>query len=283
MTAPDSPGWGRSRPVSPAVDAESAAPVVRTPSGRRRRAVIGTTILVAVVLATVVAIRWGSTGSPPAATTASPSPSASGPPSTAEIYAAVAPSVVTIEAQRSGSSRADGLGTGVVANANGVILTALHVVRGAQSINVTFADGTTSAATIRAADPTIDIAALTTDTMPSVLVPAVLGGGAAVGDTVIAVGNQLGLTSSATTGVVSGLNRATTGEDGRGLAGLIQFDAAVNPGSSGGPLVNARGETIGIVVALANPTAARTFIGIGFAVPIGSAVAAGGDGRGPQQ
>jgi putative serine protease PepD len=149
---------------------------------------------------------------------------------------------------------------------------------------VTFADGTTSAATVRAADPSIDIAALAATTMPTVLVPAVLGGSRlAVGDGVVAIGNQLGLTSSATAGVVSGLNRATTGEGGLNLSGLIQFDAAVNPGSSGGPLVNARGETVGIVVALANPTESETFIGIGFAVPIGSAVAAGGEGRGPQQ
>ena len=99
----------------------------------------------------------------------------------------------------------------------------------------------------------------------------------------VAIGNQLGLTSSVTAGVVSGLNRAATGEEGARLAGLIQFDAAVNPGSSGGPLVNTRGETVGIVVALANPTRDDTFIGIGFAVPIGTAVAAGGGGRGPQQ
>jgi putative serine protease PepD len=82
--------------------------------------------------------------------------------------------------------------------------------------------------------------------------------------------------------VVSGLERATIGDSGTTLAGLIQFDAAVNPGSSGGPLVNARGETVGVVVSLANPTAAGTFIGIGFAVPIGDAVAAGG-AQGPQQ
>jgi S1-C subfamily serine protease len=93
----------------------------------------------------------------------------------------------------------------------------------------------------------------------------------------------LGLTSSATAGVVSGLERSASGEDGVSLSGLIQFDAAVNPGSSGGPLVNTRGETIGIVVALANPTTADTFIGIGFAVPIGAAVAAGRGGPGPQQ
>jgi putative serine protease PepD len=121
-------------------------------------------------------------------------------------------------------------------------------------------------------------------TLPQVLVPAVLGssGRLSVGDGVIAVGNQLGMTSSATAGVVSGLNRVASGIDGSTLAGLIQFDAAVNPGSSGGPLVNAKGETIGIVVALANPTPDGTFIGIGFAVPIGTAVAPGG-GRPPQQ
>jgi S1-C subfamily serine protease len=169
-------------------------------------------------------------------------------------------------------------------NADGIILTALHVVNDAGSIRVIFADGTASGATLVAADPTTDIAALAATTLPTVVVPATLGssGRLSVGDSVVAIGNQLGLTSSATSGVVSGLNRITTGTDGASLAGLIQFDAAVNPGSSGGPLVNTRGETVGIVVALANPTSAGTFIGIGFAVPIGAAVAAGG-GRGPQQ
>jgi S1-C subfamily serine protease len=103
-----------------------------------------------------------------------------------------------------------------------------------------------------------------------------------VGDDVVAIGNQLGLTFSTTSGVVSGLGRSARGTNGNTLEGLIQFDAAVNPGSSGGPLVNTRGETIGIVVALANPTDAGTFVGIGFAVPIGSALAAGG-GPAPQQ
>jgi S1-C subfamily serine protease len=136
---------------------------------------------------------------------------------------------------------------------------------------------------IASEDAENDIAALTVETLPTVLVPAVLGGSRLnVGDGVVAIGNQLGLTSSATAGVVSGLDRVATGNDGTTLRGLIQFDAAVNPGSSGGPLVNARGETIGVVVALANPTPAGTFIGIGFAVPIGTAVSAGG-GQGPQQ
>jgi len=79
-------------------------------------------------------------------------------------------------------------------------------------------------------------------------------------------------------------HRTAANPDGTKLAGLIQFDAAVNPGSSGGPLINARGEVIGIVVALANPTSAGTFVGIGFAVPIGSALGSTGpDEPGPEQ
>jgi S1-C subfamily serine protease len=159
------------------------------------------------------------------------------------------------------------------------------VVKGADTVRVTFADGTTSSATVAAADPAADIAALLPGTLPSVVVPAVLGRSdqLAVGDSVVAIGDQLGLTRTTTTGVVSGLNRGTAGTGGVSLTGLIQFDAAVNPGSSGGPLVNGRGQTVGIVVALANPTPAGTFIGVGFAVPIGTAVAARGGDRTPQQ
>jgi putative serine protease PepD len=113
--------------------------------------------------------------------------------------------------------------------------------------------------------------------------PARGGGRLAVGDAVIAIGNPLGLTRSTSTGVVSGLNRPATEPGGVRLSGLIQFDAAVNPGSSGGPLLDSAGAVVGIVVALANPGADGTFIGIGFAVPIGAALAAGGGDRAPQQ
>ena len=241
--------------------------------------------MVALVLLATGLTLCGPTGSPRATPSASPKPSASKALSTAEIYAAMAPSVVVIEALVSGTDRVEATGTGVIANADGVVLTARHVVDGAGSIRLTFADGTQSAATLVAEDPAIDIAVLAPATLPTVVVPAVLGssGRLSVGDDVVAIGNQLRLTSSATAGVVSGLNRAAAGTDGVSLAGLIQFDAAVNPGSSGGPLVNAKGETVGIVVALANPTTDGTFIGIGFAVPIGAAVGAAGGGRGPQQ
>jgi putative serine protease PepD len=199
----------------------------------------------------------------------------------------MAASVVSIDALSPDATTVRDSGTGVIVNADGTILTALHVVKGAGAVRVTFADGTSSPATITAADPAHDIATLGPSTLPSVLVPAVLGRAdrLAVGDNVVAIGDPLGLTRTTTAGVVSGLNRLATGEDGVNLAGLIQFDAAVNPGSSGGPLVNAKGETVGIVVALANPTSAGTFIGIGFAIPIAAAVAGGGGGgdRAPQQ
>jgi S1-C subfamily serine protease len=189
--------------------------------------------------------------------------------SVTQIYTRLAPSVVAIKAGNSS-------GTGVIVNGDGTILTALHVVHDPDSIEVIFADGTRSAATVLASDPANDMAALTPDDLPATVVPAVLASSRLnVGDQVIAIGNQLGLIGSTTTGVVSGLDRTATRKGANDLKGLIQFDAAVNPGSSGGPLVNAKGELVGIVVALANPTDAGTFIGIGFAVPIGTAVAGG--------
>ncbi len=250
----------------------------------RRNVLLAAAVAVALALTAFVAFQAGG-GNDEAATarpSASPSPSKS-PPTIAQIYASVAPSVVTIQALDGDTVAATG--TGVIANAQGVILTAFHVVEGAASIRVVFADGTRAAAKVAQADPAMDIAALAPEGLPDVLVPAVIGNSErlAVGNTVVAVGNQLGLTSSATAGVVSGLDRTATNPDGTKLTGLIQFDAAVNPGSSGGPLVNARGETIAIVVALANPTSAGTFVGVGFAVPIGAALGAGGGDQAPQQ
>ena len=106
---------------------------------------------------------------------------------------------------------------------------------------------------------------------PEVIVPAVLGGGGQVGDEAYAVGHPLGYVGSLTSGVISGLDRSARARTARGCDGLIQFDAAVNPGNSGGPLLNRAGQVIGIVTALANPSRDGYFIGIGFAVPIGTA------------
>ena len=120
---------------------------------------------------------------------------------------------------------------------------------------------------------------LTPATLPQPVVPATIGGSAAVGDEVVAIGNPLGLTYSVSSGVVSGLNRTAKTDTGK-YSGLIQFDASVNPGSSGGPLLDGKGDVIGIVVSIADPGKDDAFAGIAFAVPIGAAVGGGGKGAG---
>jgi S1-C subfamily serine protease len=159
----------------------------------------------------------------------------------------------------------------VVVTRGGTILTALHVVDGAKRVRVAFADGTKSPASIAGADPANDIAVLQPGRRPEVVVPAVLGGGGQVGDDAYAVGHPLGYVGSLSAGVISGLDRSAEGESGRRLQGLIQIDTAVNPGNSGGPLLNRAGQVIGIVTGIANPSRDGYFIGIGFAVPIGTA------------
>jgi putative serine protease PepD len=285
VSTPGRPGSAVPPPPQPPT-AETTADAEISPrwSVRRRRIAVGSAVLVALVVTALLFYSLGSTRTPQALPTASPKPSPSPAPSISQIFATIAPSVVFIEAVHTGSNASESTGTGVIVNGDGTILTARHVINGAQAIKVTFADGTASAVTIVATDPVNDIAALLPATLPSVVVPAVLGRSDRlnVGDEVVAIGNPLGLTYSTTAGVVSGLGRRISVADGPTGANLIQFDAAVNPGSSGGPLINGRGETVGIVVALANPTSAGTFIGIGFAVPIATAVAGGG-GRAPQQ
>ena len=199
------------------------------------------------------------------------------PPASVTVYEAIVPPLVVIESQRAGGPGGrPGIGSGVIVNAQGDILTSLHVVENATSIKVSFSDGTESPASVRSADPANDIAVLAPARLPEVVVPAVLGGGARVGEEVFAVGHPLGLVGSLSAGVVSGLNRSFPLANGRSLGGMIQFDAAVNPGNSGGPLLNRNGQVIGIVTGLANPGGDDEFIGIGFAVPIGTAGGAAG-------
>jgi S1-C subfamily serine protease len=204
----------------------------------------------------------------------------SSPAPSAVAYQQILPSLVEIETERSTNGEASGLGAGVIINANGSIMTALHVVEGATDIRVSFIDGTRASATIVSTDPANDIAVLQPEHGPETIVPAVLGGGGQVGDVTYAVGHPLGYAGSLSSGVISGLNRSVTVKGGKKLTGLIQFDAAVNPGNSGGPLLDRNGQVIGIVTALANPSRDGYFIGIGFAVPIGTA---GGAGNVPQK
>ncbi len=172
-----------------------------------------------------------------------------------------------------------GVGTGVVIIDKGVILTNLHVVSGADRIKVVFSDGLEASATITGVQPENDLAVLQASKIPDDMIAATMRSTAdlAPGDKVLAVGFPFGIGPSASGGVVSGLKRAFRSPEGKQEMGnLIQFDAAANPGNSGGPLVTMDGEVVGIVTAILNPTTARTFIGIGFAVPIENAATAAG-------
>lgn len=169
------------------------------------------------------------------------------------------------------------VGTGVVIVDKGIILTNLHVVAGGDRLGVVFADGTESEATVIGVQPENDLAVIQAKTLPDDLMPATLRGTGdlAPGDEVIAVGFPFGIGPTTSSGVVSGLRRIHRSRDGsRDIVNLIQFDAAANPGSSGGPLVTADGEVVGIVTAILNPTDQKVFIGIGFAVPIENAASA---------
>jgi S1-C subfamily serine protease len=206
------------------------------------------------------------------------------PPDAATAYRTIGPSLVTVTTERRGTGTAAvtgvALGAGVVISAGGAVLTALHVVANAQQIQVRFADGTRATAQVASSQPASDIAVLAVDRLPLVVVPAVMGGAPQVGADVFAVGNPLGLQGSLSAGVVSATDRSVRGQDGRRLNDLIQFDAAVNPGNSGGPLLNRDGQVVGIVTGLANPSKQAYFVGIGFAVPIATA---GGVAGGPAQ
>jgi S1-C subfamily serine protease len=171
------------------------------------------------------------------------------------------------------------VGSGVVIIDKGIILTNLHVVHGASRIRVTYSNGLVSEATLINVQPENDLAVLQAVSRPDELEAATMRstGGLRPGDEVIAVGHPFGIGPSTSQGVVSGLKREFRSPEGkRILTNLIQFDAAANPGNSGGPLVTMDGHVVGIVTAIMNPTEARTFIGIGFAVPIENAANAAG-------
>lgn len=193
------------------------------------------------------------------------------PAASVEVYNAIVPPLVVVETDRGAGRGGAGVGSGVVVNDRGDILTSLHVVEGAGSITVSFSDGTESPATVRSTDPSHDIAVLAPARLPGVVVPAVLGGGPRVGDEAFVVGHPLGLVASLSAGVISGLDRSFPLGNGTSISGMIQFDAAANPGNSGGPLLNRNGQVIGIVTGLASPAGDDRFSGIGFAVPIGTA------------
>src|SRR5438874_2404505 len=203
------------------------------------------------------------------------------PSTAARAYEVVRPSVVRVrqlgETKEGEKDLEKSVGSGVVIVDTGIILTNLHVVAGGDRLGVVFYDGTESEATVIGVQPENDLAVIQAKTLPDDLQPATLRGTGdlALGDEVVAVGFPFGIGPSVTSGVVSGLRRVHRSKDGtHNMVNLIQFDAAANPGSSGGPLVTADGEVVGIVTAILNPTEQHVFIGIGFAVPIENAASA---------
>ncbi len=293
--------WGE-RPRTSSVDVGDGPPGATPPPVRRRRVrlsggAVGRGLrrglpFVSGIVATFVALwLYGIAAPPPrplgqadlndsiAKAIASVTPP---PPFSEQAYQAIQPSLVVIQTRepgRAGGSGGGSLGSGVVIDAQGDILTALHVVAGAGAIQLTFADGSQSDADVITRQTDNDIAVLRPRQTPAQIVPATLGNPRSVriGDEAFAVGNPFGLAGSLSAGVVSGLDRSfespTTHQT---LRGLIQIDAAVNPGNSGGPLVDRSGAVIGIVTALLNPTRQDVFVGIGLAVPIDIAGSAAG-------
>lgn len=251
---------------------ESAPQVAAAPRSRRGPLLAGGAVLL-VALAVLVAMLTTGGGAEPAAAAPTPSPTPSPSPSVSDIYQRVGPSVVVVRTAKGA------LGTGTVVNEAGLVLTANHVIADRTAVTILFADGTRSAATVADADPAQDIAVLAPRTLPDPVVPATLGGAVEIGGPVVAIGNPLGLTYSVSTGVVSALDR-TARTDSGSFKGLIQFDAAANPGSSGGPLLDAGGNVIGVVISIADPGGDDAFAGIAFAVPIGTALGSTGPGEG---
>ncbi len=192
-----------------------------------------------------------------------------------DVYQRVSPAVVSITTRKMvrdffyNAVPREGSGSGFVIDTDGHLLTNYHVVDGAEEIEVIFGEGDSYPARIVGADPRNDIALLRIDAPAAMLVPVELGTskGLLVGQRAIAIGNPFGqFGRTLTTGVISALDRTLEGDDGRPITGVIQTDAAINRGNSGGPLLDSSGRVIGINSAIFSPTGANA--GVGFAVPV---------------
>jgi S1-C subfamily serine protease len=167
-----------------------------------------------------------------------------------------------------GDETTSGSGSGFVIDRDGHILTNNHVIEGADTVQVTLADGSTHEAKIVGADASNDVAVIQIEVPPDQLNPVNLGESSnlVVGQKVLAIGNPFGLERTLTTGIISSLDRSIKAKNGRTIKGIIQSDAAVNPGNSGGPLLNSKGEVIGMNTAIISQVGQSA--GISFAVPI---------------
>ena len=165
----------------------------------------------------------------------------------------------------------EGSGSGSIIDTQGHILTNNHVIRDAQKLEVTLADGSKWAAKLVGTDPDNDLAVIRIDAPAEKLRPLPMGDTRKlqVGQKVLAIGNPFGLGLTLTTGIISSLGRNIRSEVGTMIEDLIQTDASINPGNSGGPLLNSDGEMIGINTAIVSPTGGS--VGIGFAIPVNTA------------
>jgi S1-C subfamily serine protease len=239
----------------------------------------GGALLVAALVGGGAAFGIGQSAGPDAATTvvrrvqtvvgASPASLPRDAKSIHEIYHDAAPGVVQVVSR---TQQGQGLGSGFVIDTAGHIVTNYHVVAGASRVEVSFSDNDLVRASVVGEDPTTDIALLKVGTTASALKPLPLGNSdhAEVGDAVVAIGNPLGLDRTVTAGIVSALQREITAPNGYAIDKVIQTDAAINHGNSGGPLLNETGQVIGVNSQIAtggsDPEAGN--IGIGFSVPI---------------
>ncbi len=202
----------------------------------------------------------------------------------AEIYSRTAPGVVRVtplaaatgvdpfdpSAPSQDEAQPLGNGSGFVIDTEGHILTNFHVVEGAEEVHVTFSGREPVVAQVVGVDPSTDIALLEVDLPARALTPLPLGSSddVQVGDDVVAIGNPFGLDRTVTKGIVSALQREILAPNRYEIDEVVQTDAAINPGSSGGPLLNARGEVIGINSQIETGNIAQGNVGVGFAVPI---------------
>ncbi|MBT5774444.1 MAG: trypsin-like serine protease [Dehalococcoidia bacterium] len=201
-------------------------------------------------------------------------PSLSAFPDLPSLIEAVQDSVVVVELD-SGSENGGGEGSGFVLDTDGHILTNFHVVDGASQIVVRLLDGSTAEATVIGSDPSSDLAVIRAPFDPDKLQPVTFGDSDAVrvGSSVFAVGNPFAKNFSVTSGIVSAVGRNTESSfTRRQILNVIQTDASLNPGNSGGPLFNDAGEVIGINSSITGPAGFRGSVGLGFAVPSNTAL-----------
>jgi S1-C subfamily serine protease len=264
-------------PVQPDHPPQGTGPVSQQPPTRRG---LGTGAVLAGLVALVLAFSVGlisgcQIGKGPATTT-SPSASPTIPPLTGNniervreaVIARMRPSVVQINVS---GQRGKGIGSGVIIDSRGYIVTNNHVIEGSQTIQVVLIDGTTLPAQVVGAAPSDDLAVVKVNPPRTKLTVATVGDSSKlrVGQEVLAIGNPLGITQTVTNGIVSALNRdVSEGPNGAIIPNAIQTDAPINPGNSGGALVDLQGNLVGIpTLAAIDPEFKTPANGVGFAIP----------------